>query len=270
MHPVVDLETQELVGLRLVRAWGQAIWFAPNLVKNMILQKMCEFHLRPLRKITWDPACGVGLIPMKQTNCRTPTVYLWLLSMLDIANLDLSRHPALWQQALALLLGLSKEGTMAPALVPVLLSPLCCPFLIQDAGLCSSWSDRCLSPDLSRVWNSAWPPGSSSVLGLINGDPNLPIPDMGLPHRPPQGWQMVGRMVEQVKCEWMSPVLYLSHPLINTVITTVDVDFQRMWFTSWVHASFPAMLTFEVFIPGLGSISIKKAIQEDGKENKPL
>lgn len=52
MHPVVDLETQELVGLRLVRAWGQAIWFAPNLVKNMILQKMCEFHLRPLRKIT--------------------------------------------------------------------------------------------------------------------------------------------------------------------------------------------------------------------------
>lgn len=26
------------------------------------------------------------------------------------------------------------------------------------------------------------------------------------------------------------------------------------------------MLTSEVFIPGLGSISIKKAIQEDGKE----
>lgn len=110
--------------------------------------------------------------------------------------------------------GAVHRGYCGSPLVPVLLSILCCPFLIQDAGLCSSCSDHCLSvPHLSRIWNSAWSLGSSIILGLIKRlrAPNLSVPETWA-SLTRKGWQMVestrgaGKMWMDVICP------LLSHP----------------------------------------------------------
>lgn len=123
------------------------MWFAPLLVKNMIMCKMCKiFHIRPLGRITRDPADGAGTMRLGKSDHGTPHCGTLTLNTFE----RVQSHPHLT----CALQTLDLEDTWPLILAPILRSFLLCPFLIQGPGLCSSCSDWC--PWHGLKWPMAW------------------------------------------------------------------------------------------------------------------
>lgn len=204
-------------------------------------------------------------------DCHPPTGYPWSLSVSDMP-VPSSPGTLLFSSRLW-----TSSWGCSPRVLWLSLASLS--YSPSSAVPCSFRTLISAAPALTIVGQYLIFPGSETppdhpapawlVPGLTNWGPHLPIPDVGLPY-PAKGGGGVGS-TSGAGGVWIDVTLSsLSHPLINTVATTFHVGFLSMGFPSWPHGSVPAVLTCEDFVPGLGSISINKAVQEDWKEKELL
>lgn len=119
-----------------MRAWGQTIWLAPGLVKNMILQEVCKlFHMRPLGKITWDPAYGAWMVWWNRADHSNPAaVYARILFTWEHQSYPHQAscifRSSLWTSSWGI-----HRAHHSGLLLSLSCSPIpCCPLLNQDPG----------------------------------------------------------------------------------------------------------------------------------------